>query len=156
MLVTKLTLMVMNLYNAFSILHIQMYFTRNRSEWNKAWPQHQEPHALLFMNSVCMGSFISHQFLCEQWRVVRQGRRFIVLNREDLKVSQSRVELQRQLLSYSGPPVLVRPESNSQPPIWQPDAQPTEPLVRNANLSIFFLTATLTTQCKVFLLIAGH
>ena len=26
--------------------------------------------------------------------------------------------------------VLVRPKSNSQPPAWQPDAQPTEPPVR--------------------------
>ena len=42
--------MVMNLYSEFSILHIQMHFTRN--EWNEAWPQHWELNALPFTNSV--------------------------------------------------------------------------------------------------------
>ena len=32
------------------------------------------------------------------------------------------------------PWVLVRPESNSRPPAWQPDAQPTEPPVRGATM----------------------
>ena len=34
------------------------------------------------------------------------------------------------------PRVLVRPESNSQPPAWQPDAQPTEPPVCESNILI--------------------
>ena len=38
------------------------------------------------------------------------------------------------------PWVLVWPESNSRPPAWQPDAQPTEPPVRGAKL--FTLTRT--------------
>ena len=46
-----------NEFNAFSILHIQMHFTRNRSEWNEAWPQHPELHALLFVNSVWVLSY---------------------------------------------------------------------------------------------------
>ena len=29
---------------------------------------------------------------------------------------------------------MVRPESNSRPPAWQPDAQPTEPPVRGLTL----------------------
>ena len=33
------------------------------------------------------------------------------------------------------PWVLVRPESNSRPPAWQPDAQPTEPPVRGGLIS---------------------
>ena len=60
---------------------------------------------------------------CENSRVVRRGLRFIVLIREDLKVfTFSSVVLR--------PRVLVRPESNSRPPAWQPDVQPTEPPVR--------------------------
>ena len=50
----KKAVMVMNLYSAFYILHIQMRFTRNWSEWNDAWPQHRELHAKLFMNSLCV------------------------------------------------------------------------------------------------------
>ena len=70
---------------------------------------------------------------CEHWRVVRRGLRFIVLIREDLKV------LTICGCNYKGstfssvilrPWVLVRPEWNSRPPAWQPDAQPTEPPVR--------------------------
>ena len=69
---------------------------------------------------------------CEHWKVVRRGLRFIVLIREDLKV------LTIFGCNYKGstfssitlrPWVLVRPESNSRPPTWQPDAQPTEPPV---------------------------
>ena len=67
---------------------------------------------------------------CEHWRVVRQGLRFIVLIREDLKV------LTICRCNYKGstfssvilrPWVLVQLESNSRPPAWQPDAQPTDP-----------------------------
>ena len=66
---------------------------------------------------------------CEYLRVVRRGLRFIVLIREDLKV------LTICGCNYKGstfssvilrPWGLVRPESNSRPPAWQPDAQSTD------------------------------
>ena len=46
-------MVMINLYSAFSILHIQIRFTWNRSQWNEACLQHQELlHGLLFTNSV--------------------------------------------------------------------------------------------------------
>ena len=43
---------VMILYRAFTLLYTQMHFTRNWSEQNDAWPEHQDLHALLFVNSL--------------------------------------------------------------------------------------------------------
>ena len=65
---------------------------------------------------------------------MRRGLRFIVLIREDLKVQTfadviTKAELSPQLFIKNPESTLVRPESNSRPPAWQPDAQPTEPPV---------------------------
>ena len=64
---------------------------------------------------------------------MRRDLRLIVLIREDLKV----LPLQRQhfLLSYLRPLGLVRPELNSRPPAWQPNAQPTELSVHDMDKS---------------------
>jgi len=58
--------------------------TQHINEWNEAWPQHWELYALLFATSVWV--LLRPTGLCEQWRVVRRGLRFIVHIREDLKV----------------------------------------------------------------------
>ena len=108
------------------------------NEWNEAWPQHRELHTLLFTNSVWV-------ILCPTglWTLkgCETGLRFIVLIREDLKV------LTICGCNYKGstfssvilrPWVLVRSESNSRPPTWQPDAQPTEPPVHRSRLTDIF------------------
>ena len=98
------------------------------NEWNEAWPQHRELHALLFTNSVWV--LLRPTGLCEHWRVVRRGLRFIILIQEILKVLPFAGVITKAVLSTQC--VLVRLKSNSlpPPPPWQPDAQPTEPPMR--------------------------
>ena len=78
------------------------------NEWNEAWPQHRELYALLFRVLI--------------WEDLKIKPFVDVITKAALGSTFSSVILR--------PLVLVRPESNSRLPTWQPDAQPTEPPVR--------------------------
>ena len=58
--------------------------TQHMNQWNEAWPQNLELHALRFTNSVWV--LFRPTGMCEHWRAVRRGLRFIDLIRDDLKV----------------------------------------------------------------------
>ena len=65
---------------------------------------------------------------------MRRDLPFIVLIREDLKIYAFADVINKGSTFYSvilRPWVLVRLESNSRPPAWQPGAQPTEPQARS-------------------------
>ena len=109
--------------------------TQHMNEWNEAWPQHRELHALLFMNSV--------------WVLLRPTGLWTLKGCETGPTVYSphlrRHESLNHLCTcnYKGstfssiilrPWVLVRLESNSRPPAWQPNAQPTEPSVHGKKL----------------------
>ena len=99
-------------------------------------PDHNTESSMPYSLQIVCGFFYV-PLGCEHWKVVRRGLRFIVLIQEDLKV------LTICGCNYKGstfssvilrPWVLVQPESNSRPPAWQPDAQPTEPPVRGGKV----------------------
>jgi len=69
--------------------------TQHINEWNKAQPQHRELHALVFATSVWV--LLRPTGLCEQWRVVRRGLRFIVLIREGLDYHQRHLPTKQAL-----------------------------------------------------------
>ena len=99
---------------------------------NEMRPDHNPGNSMPYSIRIVCGFFTPH-------RVVRRGLRFIVLIREDLKV----LTICRCIYKGSTfssvilrPWVLVRPESNSQPPAQEPDAQPTEPSVAVSTLEI--------------------
>ena len=54
------------------------------NEWNKAWPQHWELHAQLFVNGVWV--LLPPTGFYEHWKVVRRELRFVIPIREDEKV----------------------------------------------------------------------
>ena len=116
--------------NEISYLTCSLHYTQKKRQ-----PQHWELNALLFMNGVWVLQhptltlhiiYIHGRYLWDRTYCTV----YIVLIQEDWKVKPNtdvtaKAALPPQL--FLRPWLMVRPVSNSQPPAWQPNAQPTEP-----------------------------
>ena len=122
--------------------------TQHMNEWNEAWPQHLGLHALLFMNIV--------------WVLLRPP--WVVWTAKGCETGPMVYNpCPRRLESwticgcnYRGsnfssvilwPWVLVQTETNSQPTEWQPNAQPTEQMVRVYDLLVTKLIRVIRVNC---------
>jgi len=136
-------LMVINLYSAFFYWHIQMRFT---SKWSMGemrpplaaaisllvikWGLTTTPGTTLC--DKCVGSFTSHRIV---WTAGPSVYSPYPRRLESLTICGCNYKGSTFSSVILRPWGLVRPESNSRPPAWQPYGQPTEPPVR-ANNSI--------------------
>jgi len=107
----------MILYPAFTLLYIQIHFTRNWSERNDAWPEHQDQDLLIVCGFFSIPMFF---FVCV-WTVKDCAKEPTVYSPyprrlESLTISRYNYKGSTFSPVIFRPWVLVRPESNSQPP----------------------------------------